>query len=511
MTRKLGAIGILLAAVWLSGCFSGGEVVDEENDSGTLVGADVGDVTSDATHTDTAEPNDVGPDVTQPDVGADVAREDARDTGPACDTGLDLCEQACVDTSSDPNNCGDCGVMCEASAAHTVASCQASACVLECEAGWTDLDGDIEAGSGSNGCELECAPTNGGTEICDEIDNDCDGVVDNGFESGSCTVGIGACEASGEYVCVDDNTAACNATAGTPGDEVCGDGVDNDCDGEVDEDDAVDAPTWYADNDGDGYGDPDDSLRQCDKPLGYVADNSDCDDADANLYEALPGYADLDGDGYTAGGAQTLCTDGSLPSGYVAARNGEDCNDNAGDVNPGVDELCGDGVDNDCDGDTDDGSASDAATWYVDCDGDGYAPSATGSTRACAQPTSPPPGCSSALSVWTDTQPAGSNTDCNDSEPDAFPGQTSYFSTPMPGSTGVEKWDYDCSGSVDPKRTRLMNSCSGGCIPPTSGWTSVTPPSCGQSGETRSCQFGQDPFSGYTCLESLSTATQSCH
>ena len=64
--------------------------------------------------------------------------------------------------------------------------------------------------------------------------------------------------------------------------------MDDDCDGQVDEDDAVDAPTWYLDADGDGYGDPAKSKRACQRPDGYVAASGDCDDSDAHIH---PGAA----------------------------------------------------------------------------------------------------------------------------------------------------------------------------------------------------------------------------
>ncbi len=72
-------------------------------------------------------------------------------------------------------------------------------------------------------------------ERCDEADDDCDGAVDEGFRLGAaCISGLGICAVEGRRACADDGTAVCDAEPGDPEEEVCDD-LDNDCDGIVDE------------------------------------------------------------------------------------------------------------------------------------------------------------------------------------------------------------------------------------------------------------------------------------
>ena len=74
--------------------------------------------------------------------------------------------------------------------------------------------------------------------------------------------------------------------------ELC-DEIDNDCDGEIDEG-AND--NYYADNDGDGFGDPNLLIQTCDQPQGYVLDNTDCDDFDAAQYPGAVEYCNYEDD-----------------------------------------------------------------------------------------------------------------------------------------------------------------------------------------------------------------------
>ena len=246
---------------------------------------------------------------------------------------------------------------------------------------------------GGCGETLSCHP--GADEVCDEADNDCDGDTD---EDVTVTVyfdgdhdGFGDPEYALEICTMPfgyaDNDDDCDdeASAAYPGaTEVC-DAIDNDCDGATDEDDADDATTWFADADEDGFGDPDISTAACSAPEGFVSNNTDCNDTndtihpdatetcddldndcDGDVDEGLIAtyFMDADGDGYgDAGDSIESCDPGSL---YVT--NDEDCDDTTVLRAPGLAETCDD-LDNDCDGAVDEGVLS---TFYRDADGDGH-------------------------------------------------------------------------------------------------------------------------------------------
>jgi len=156
-----------------------------------------------------------------------------------------------------------------------------------------------------------------------------------------------------------------------PVNEVC-DGLDNDCNGLID--DGVKL-VFYKDLDRDGYTDGTTSVG-CSAPQGYVlsAKAGDCNDENNQINPGkteicdgidnncngqtdegvkLVFYKDLDGDGYTDGTTQVGC---SLPAGYVLSALSGDCDEGDAQRNPGVTERC-DAIDNDCDGQVDEGCA----------------------------------------------------------------------------------------------------------------------------------------------------------
>lgn len=164
--------------------------------------------------------------------------------------------------------------------------------------------------SGSDG-RFDCR------DACLDVDGDGYGLDNTSATIGAGAAAVGSCTTDGSAPCnigplclgddCDDGDAEINPAAT----EVC-DEADNDCDGFIDE--GV-TDTFYFDDDGDTYGDPDDSQEACSVPSGYVENDDDCDDGDAA-------------------------------------------------INPAATEVC-DGVDNDCDGAVDEGGVCAAKVIFV--------------------------------------------------------------------------------------------------------------------------------------------------
>ncbi len=147
------------------------------------------------------------------------------------------------------------------------------------------VDADGDGFDTSSDCDdLNAAVNPGATEVADGLDNDCDGTVDEGTGGGPDSDGDGYSPAAGDC---DDGEKLVHPGAT----EVCN-GRDDNCDGTADE--GITADTWYADADGDGFGDPGTGITQCSGPAGYVHDNTDCDDGSAAVH---PGATEVEADG----------------------------------------------------------------------------------------------------------------------------------------------------------------------------------------------------------------------
>ncbi len=114
------------------------------------------------------------------------------------------------------------------------------------------------------------------------------------------------------------------------------------------------AENWYADADGDTYGNIASTYFGCTQP-GYVTDATDCDDSNAAIYQSGTFFVDGDGDGYGNGAQATICYGATIPFGYTAVSLGLDCNDAIAAINPGHVEVLYNGVDDNCDGQLDEG------------------------------------------------------------------------------------------------------------------------------------------------------------
>jgi hypothetical protein len=239
------------------------------------------------------------------------------------------------------------------------------------------------------------------------------------WDGGPC--GYTDADGDGYYAEIDDcNDSNPNIHPGAL--EVC-DGVDNDCDDQIDEGFVMN--TYYRDADHDGYGDPSHTIVDCAMPYGYVSNSADCndgnaaihpgalelcnrmdDDCDGYIDEEAEGcilyYLDEDSDGYgEEADSRCLC---EMDPPFSAIFPG-DCDDTDPEINPGATEVCN-GVDDNCDGRIDEGCNP---CLNDPCGPNAYCTDLGGGAYSCTCED----GWSNCNGFWTDGCETNTNSDIN--------------------------------------------------------------------------------------------------
>ncbi len=362
-------------------------------------------------------------------------------------------------------------------------------------------DGDFDQdGDGFKVCDGDCNDNNadihpGALEICDDVDNDCDGNIDGDqtqcYSGPPDTVGVGLCVA-GTSQCVAGVPSGDCAGEVVPAAEEC-DLLDNDCDGLVDED---------FDNDGDGF--PDCALCPSLTPA-----QCDCDDNDPFNNPGATEVCDCQDnncDGNTdEGGVCTGAPCHDFDGDGVTNCQG-DCNDRNPAVGPNRPEIFGNGIDDDCDGQVDEDTDEDGdgyTTSQGDCD-DRFAEINPGAVEVCDGFDN---NCDGNVDEGFDQDGDGARTctgDCDDNNPAVSP-----FRAEICGN-GI---DDNCDGQIDEDTDNDgdgVTTCEGDCndynaaVHPAFGDIEAAPEVC--DGQSNDCSgppdegFDQDGDGVPTCF-----------